>query len=602
MNNNLAAFFVTGLLVLLSGCAEQPVSTVQLETERSPVTVEQPEPEVSDSKHSASLAQAQQLLQDRQLLPAASILRELAGSKLSTSEEWQARLLQTELLYLQGNEPAALAALEGSIGQHPPSEPLQLERVQQWQLQLTLNSRGPLSSARLAHTQLAPDQSEQRRQQLMQFIWLQLSRCPTTALQTELHKVTGKNWRAWLELALLAAQVNDSPDVQVAQIQLWQERYPEHPLATQLPGGLALLSSLQQDAPSHVTLLLPLSGPLELSGRAVLDGFLASAYRARLEGWPAMQTSVLDVNAFESLQAAYEQAVANQADVVIGPLAPEHFSQWQPAQLDTPLLALTWFDSPGPLPWQLMVSAEDEATQLAQLAFASGARHALLLRPEGDWGERISAGLLQRWHALEGSTEATAVYSGQNDYSSSLKAALNLAASEQRASRMRQIMGEQIEFSPRRREDIDVVFLLAQRPQDARSIKPLLAFHYAGDLPVYSTSQIYSGRPDPQRDKDLNGIRTLETPWNLSADGTLRRALRESGADESFADMHALGADAFMLHWRMQQMTAGENNRIRGQTGLLHMDTAGRVHRELVPAVISRGVPKKVAQGAPQAR
>ena len=43
-------------------------------------------------------------------------------------------------------------------------------------------------------------------------------------------------------------------------------------------------------------------------------------------------------------------------------------------------------------------------------------------------------------------------------------------------------MGTEVEFSPRRRQDIDSVFLLSGQPAEARSIKPLIAFHYAEDL------------------------------------------------------------------------------------------------------------------------
>ena len=98
-----------------------------------------------------------------------------------------------------------------------------------------------------------------------------------------------------------------------------------------------------------------------------------------------------------------------------------------------------------------------------------------------------------------------------------------------------------------------MVFLLSEQPQQARSIKPLLAFHYAGDLPVYSTSQIFSGRRDPQRDRDLNGINIVEMPWLLTNDDPVYAAVLAGGADEEMADMHALGADAFLLNWRLTQ-------------------------------------------------
>jgi outer membrane PBP1 activator LpoA protein len=118
-----------------------------------------------------------------------------------------------------------------------------------------------------------------------------------------------------------------------------------------------------------------------------------------------------------------------------------------------------------------------------------------------------------------------------------------------------------------------------------------LSFHYAGDLPVYSTSHVASGRRDPQRNRDLNGIHLLETPWLLNPGAPLPAAVTRGGADGEFADMYALGVDAFMLNWRLAQLRDTPNARIRGLTGLLNMDDSGRVHRELVPASVVDGVP-----------
>ena len=81
-------------------------------------------------------------------------------------------------------------------------------------------------------------------------------------------------------------------------------------------------------------------------------------------------------------------------------------------------------------------------------------------------------------------------------------------------------------------------------------------------------------------------------PWLLSPEGTLQSRVEDNGEGDTRANMHALGADAFMLNWRLAQLRAASDYRVRGYTGLLHMDSDGRVHRELVPARISNGVPQ----------
>ena len=50
-----------------------------------------------------------------------------------------------------------------------------------------------------------------------------------------------------------------------------------------------------------------------------------------------------------------------------------------------------------------------------------------------------------------------------------------------------------------------------------------MAFQYAGDLPVYATSHLYTGTNNPTQDQDLNGIRFCETPWLLNPSDPTRQ-------------------------------------------------------------------------------
>jgi len=154
------------------------------------------------------------------------------------------------------------------------------------------------------------------------------------------------------------------------------------------------------------------------------------------------------------------------------------------------------------------------------------------------------------------------------------------------------MLATNIEFTARRRQDMDVVFLLSRNGAEARSIKPLLAFHYAGNLPVYAMSSIYSGIPDP-RDRDLNGINLVETPWLLGSNPSVRVAIAagDTGSD-NYTRLNALGADAFLLQSRFSQLQAGPDALIRGDTGLLSMDPQLQIHRELSLATFDEGALK----------
>ncbi|RLA58163.1 MAG: penicillin-binding protein activator, partial [Gammaproteobacteria bacterium] len=197
-----------------------------------------------------------------------------------------------------------------------------------------------------------------------------------------------------------------------------------------------------------------------------------------------------------------------------------------------------------------------------------------------------------RWTALGGTVTSSVTYTNRDDYSLSVKNALDLPASEQRARDVRSMLATNIESTARRRKDLDVVFLLSRSGAEARSIKPLLAFHYAGDLPVYATSSIYSGIPDT-RDRDLNGINLVEMPWLLGSNPGLRVAIAAGDTgNDNYTRLNALGADAFLLQSNFRRLQAGPDALLRGDTGLLSMDPQLRIHRELSLATFDGGVLK----------
>ena len=584
------------LALLLTACGSQPTS-------QPPAIVTGPTPSetlvVVAGDYSDLLESVNELLQQRRILPAASILTEIERSKLTLEEQARYRQLWARLYYLQGDVEAALASLSApGLAELNPGSRWDL---QQEYLQLLATSGATLASARSANQWLQDSSVPEQQAWLTRHIWHQLQSSSLAQLISEREAVgIDSQWRAWLDLNIIAARLTDSPDIQIAEIQLWRQRNSTLPIAEALPGGLELLGELAQTPARRIALLLPLSHSLAEAAQAVLDGYLATQYYAAQQGWDTQQLLVLDSDKYSDINEAYQAALAMGAELVIGPLAKERLAQWRPPAGDNlpPLLALNWLETQAenaPRVYQLGLAAEDEAGQLAQLAFAQGARQALLIRPAGSWGDTMAEAFAERWGQLQGELRATAIYSNRNDYSSSIKTALNLADSEKRARGIRQLMGTEIEFSPRRRQDIDSVFLLSGRPAEARSIKPLIAFHYAADLPVYSTSHVYSGQANPLKDRDLNGVRLVQIPWLLETD-ELRQTIAATGAQGELSTMHALGADAFLLHWRLQQLAASPDNSIRGHTGVLSMDEQGRIHRELVSAQFINGVPVPLQQ------
>lgn len=581
------------IAVLVSACGSQP-SAPPLTEGPLTTTPETGLPALDPWLENPVLTRSAALLESGDTALAASILSQLDRSKLSTDEYALYSLLNARAFEREGDRARASETLEQVFISGLELQPQVRQRLQLEHLSILTHAGLGLQAARQASGWLA-EADASHGVLLIDTLWRQLQLLPLGQLQQERALSVETDWLGWLDLALLTAAIDASPLSQVAALQDWQQQYPRHPFSLAPPPGLADLAQLAASTPQRVALVLPLSGPLTRAGQAVLDGYMAALHAARRSDWPASELLVLDSSQYPGAWDAYRDAVGRGANLVIGPLAKERLPQ-QPsdAALPVPWLALNWLPTDAenfPEFYQFALSPEDEAAQLAELAWADGARSALLIHPDGEWGETVAGALQARWGQLHGDLRGTANYSEPGDYSNSIKNALNIAASERRASRVRQIMSDAIEFTPRRRQDVDAVFLLSGKPQEARSIKPLIAFHYAADLPVYSTSQVYSGKPEPQRDRDLNGIRMLAIPW-LLAPGPVRSDIEATADSLSLAAMYALGNDAHLLHWRLPALAADQASFLRGTTGSLSMDSSGRLHRRLLAATFSNGTPK----------
>jgi outer membrane PBP1 activator LpoA protein len=253
--------------------------------------------------------------------------------------------------------------------------------------------------------------------------------------------------------------------------------------------------------------------------------------------------------------------------------------------LPVPLLALNRAGAATPSAAagsiQFALAPEDEARQIARRAFAAGGRRALLLRPAGEWGDKMADSLVAAWEEAGGRLVASGSYGSRESYSQTVEEALDLDASAARARALRELLGTPLETAGRRRQDLDVVFMLAPGSEAAKSLKPLLAYHFAGDLPAYATSAANSAELR-NGDRDLTGLRIVELPW-LLGDGALQRSLAAAGdlRGGGLSRLQALGVDAYRLALRHGQLEPRGLLLIAGSTGYLHVNDRGEVVREL---------------------
>jgi outer membrane PBP1 activator LpoA protein len=202
--------------------------------------------------------------------------------------------------------------------------------------------------------------------------------------------------------------------------------------------------------------------------------------------------------------------------------------------------------------------------------------------PKGEWGDRVLDAFRQSWQA-EGGTFIGAEHVDQPvALAQQIADLFQLRNSEGRAKSLQNTVGTKIAAQPTRRQDIDFIFLAAT-PQQAQQIKPTLVFQYAGDVPVYATSHLFTNSGDQAQYLDLEGIRFCETPWLLSTSDPLRQQVTAQWpqAAGSLGRLYAMGIDAYRLAPRLAQLKTLPDSRIDGLTGNLSMGSGQRIERQL---------------------
>lgn len=435
-----------------------------------------------------------------------------------------------------------------------------------------------------------------KHQESVDRIWNHLRQTPEETLEQASQRATDTGEQGWLELALsMRATRGDTLEAQSGTIQRWVENWRRHPAATNLPRELALLAELPEKRPEHLALALPLSGSMAGPGRAIREGFMAAYYADLPSNGHNMTISVHDTHE-QNFDAIYAELLETDPDLVIGPLRREEVENLTDQnRLPIPVLALNYLDERTNAPiglYQFGLSSEDEVEQVAERLAVEGHRNALLFAPAGDWGNRMLNAFRNAHETNEANFASSVRYDSGEDLKRVVADGFAIDESRRRANQLMRLTGTSMQFEPRRRQDIDAIVLLAT-PSDARQFKPLFSFYYGGNLPVYGTSLIYAGNPDPSRDGDLEGIHFTDIPWTLEPEENLRPLLNQlfPQLGSRYDRLFALGVDSYQLTGRLPLLEEVEQTWITGKTGILRMDENRAMEREQLWARFESGRP-----------
>jgi outer membrane PBP1 activator LpoA protein len=576
---------------------------------------------------------AAELLMTGNYVPQAyQMLTEIDATRLEPPLQARHALLAADIALARQLPDQALTALDRAgplLSQAAESDSAQLLHYHQLRAKAYAQLQNYLEEARervILEPLLSDNDAVQANQEAILTALQQLSPEALKSLQTGTPPdvLTG-----WLELAALSRSMADSQQG-AADLVTWRERYPDHPASDRIIAEVLAARPRVLPLPRQIALILPLNNRFAKAAGAVRDGFLAAYYAQPPSQAPAATTnnnaqdgsaettSLLDTPASTvpilklydegsdpaRIDDIYQQAIDDGAEFVVGPLDKDAVKQLATHQaLPVPVLALNQVDEhdtnqalPDNL-FQFSLSPEQEARQVAERAWLDGHSRAAIITPDSAWGDRVAKAFSQRWRQFGGHVVEKQTYDAKkSDYSLPIRRLLNVDESEQRQRDLRRQLGQSLEFIPRRRQDIDFIFMAANARQ-ARLIRPQLRFHHAPKVPVYATSHSYSGAVDADTDRDMDGVIFADMPWTLGSDRPSQALKGEieqlwPNAAKRYPRLYALGVDAYEIIGQLNGLRRNRADFYPGETGDLYLDVNNRLQRRLLWARFQSGIPE----------
>jgi len=430
-------------------------------------------------------------------------------------------------------------------------------------------------------------------------LWQELRRYGTAVGPEQLSEIADPVLLGWLQLGQVAASLPPGGRGLASALSRWQLDNPNHPANQVLVPELLAEAGPVAEMPERVALLLPLSGRQKLSGAAIRDGFIAAHFAAAdTESAPLLR--VYDVDAFGAADA-YRRAVADGAQFIVGPLLKPAVEEVAASGISVPTLALNYLPEEILAPpgmFQFALLPEDEASAAAERAIRLGQLRALVLVPNGAWAQRVLKSFVETFQGLGGRIVDYRYYdAGAADFSAGIQDVLLIRESKDRQTRLSANLGVELGFEPRRRDDIDLIFMAAT-DGSAKLIRPQLKFYYAGGVPTYATSAIYNS--GSSGNLDLNGIMFADMPWIVAPD-PLTQSVQQT-LDVYWPDqaqrrprLFAMGFDAYQLVPELASGGRLSGGELPGVTGRLYLSGDRRIHRRLAWAIMIGGQPSPLA-------
>lgn len=526
---------------------------------------------------------------------ATDTLAHIVRDQLSATKQVDMAILEAEIALAQSLEEQALTAL-ATINLNV------LQDTQQRQvLELRIKAYGVTENwlekaNNLLQLNLLLTEFEQEQNQVA--LWQALTSLTPQALDLFNPGMAPAVDSGWFALAYIVQAYKTNPDTFIVALEDWQRNYPNHPANPELYKKAIVIGTRIPHNLNDIAILLPTSGPYASAAEAIKQGIIAAHYNSKSD----TQLHFLNINydtesGNNNVWQQYQLAVNSNASLVIGPLDKRAIQVLAEADnLPIPVLALNRLANNVYKEnlYQFGLAPEDDAISGANYAIEQGFQRAVVIAPDSDWGSRLTTAFSDQWQNNGGVLLHQGAYnSANNDFSTTLTPLLGLEVSQQRYQQLKQSLNASLEFEPRRRQDIDFVFLIA-RPLKARQLVPQLKFHRSGLLPIIATSHAYAGFENTQQDIDLNGLILNDIPWIFNEAALSDPAYsalfnsQDQHANKKIR-LHALGVDSYRLIAKLNHLSRAPALVFEGATGDISIKENGHIHRDIPWAIFKQG-------------
>lgn len=378
--------------------------------------------------------------------------------------------------------------------------------------------------------------------------------------------------QGWWDLARIAVTSNSQHERSM-KFRRWKVQQAQH-IAAQFPPSFF---RTEHEVPQKIALLLPQSGPLSSAATAIKNGFLSAHLHTSIPH--NLSIDVYDTTTTE-ITTLVAQVIEDGVDVIVGPLEKDNVRRiLEKATVNVPIVALNQPTSGSRLARQknliqLAQVVEDDAIALANQINTQNLRRVLLVLGSDYWCVRAAIGFR---NTLEDSVVVAAetVLSDLSKTTESVAKLLRVTQSTTRLTDIAQVTRRNIEFTARRRHDIDAIVAFLDE-EEFSALSAALHYHFAGDIPVLLADPTF--RDVSRAGNYADGATFTTTPAQLYS-MPLTSQIRESFADASVLyPLYVFGIDTYRTAMHIEEVLKGGS--VYGYTGYLRQDDNRTLVRE----------------------